>query len=113
MNRQGKSSQRKGRRKVNKCIFEVGDTNKQKLSKVEREKKGENKEFRVIFTQERREKADEGTSGGGSRERMNERRHGGPGLPLEQQASPDRRIAGQGHSREGAAPGTSVERRAE
>lgn len=113
MNRQVKSSQRKGRRKVNKCIFEVGDTNKQNPSKVEREKKGENKEFRVIFTQERREKADEGTYGGGSRERMNERRLGGPGLWLEPQASPDRVIAGQGHSGEGAAPGTSVERRAE
>lgn len=51
--------------------------------------KEKNKEFRVIFTQERREKADKGTYGGGSRERMNECWHGDPGLPLEQQAFPD------------------------
>ena len=89
MNKQVKSSQRKGRRKVNKCIFEVGDTNKQKLSKVEREKKEKNQEFRVIFTQERREKADKGTYRGGSRQRMNECWHGDPGRPLAQQAFPD------------------------
>ncbi|CAI9164312.1 unnamed protein product [Rangifer tarandus platyrhynchus] len=44
---------------------------------------------------------------------MNERRRGGPGLPLEQQASPDRWAAGRGHSGEGAAPGAPVERGAE
>ncbi|CAN0174959.1 unnamed protein product [Rangifer tarandus platyrhynchus] len=44
---------------------------------------------------------------------MNERRRGGPGLPLEQQASPDRWAAGRGHSGEGAAPGAPVERGAD
>ena len=56
MNKQVKSSQRKGRRKVNKCIFEVEDTNKQKLSKVEREKKGEKQGIQGHFhTREERE----------------------------------------------------------
>lgn len=71
--------------KVNKYIFEAGDMNKQKLSEVEREKKGGKKEFRTIFRQKRRKKADKGTYGGGSRGRINECWHTDPPLQREQQ----------------------------
>ena len=114
MNKQVKSSQRKGRRKVNKCIFEVGDTNKQKLSKVEREKKGEKQGIQGHFhTREERESRQRILWG--RKQRKNEwmltwwpwAAAGAAGVPWL------RPIAEQGHSGEGAAPGTSVERRAE
>lgn len=71
--------------KVNKYIFEVGDMNKQKLSEVERENKGGRKDFRTIFRQERRKKADKGAYGGGSRERINECWHPDPPLQQDQE----------------------------
>lgn len=70
--------------KVNKYIFEAGDMNKQKLSEVERKKKGGKGNSRP-FSDKRGERADKGTYGGGSRERINECWHTDPQLQREQQ----------------------------
>lgn len=77
---------------VNKYIFEVGDMNKQKPSEVEREQKRKKREFRTIFRQERREKADKGTYGGRSRGRIDECWHIDPHCSRRsrsKEASPD------------------------